>query len=402
MSWQPLRAFSMPIPDEWHPLDGRILFCTYDGIFQLQGQNELSFWPLKDIDNMAVNDSYCAFQSDERLLFGKLDHPPAPLMLPEDYFLSYLEAEHSVLYKKGRFYRLSHHTHKLEVLPRGCKFPKLRDGKVYWEVQGCFYCWDDGVVSLVAHTLRKAIDFAVGPGGRIAVELSDGYEFLQNGHGFFLEDVDDIRFDAEGECVILLKDEDAYRYSFAREEQALLEVGTVDELIDFIPEPAVLGEDEAYVFTEEFYREEPDGYGPEFSLGGCVSYNEDTICGLGSCLWGIEYDEDGNLAFSFLATLPYIDQIWKNSAGYLIESDDILYALNNEGAIEELLKLDAPIASIKEGTVLLENGDSYSMEDQFVETHSDRTLFGNMVFDGSLANWAWSEAGMWIDMQESP
>ena len=214
MSWQSLRAFSMSIPDEWFPIDDRILFCNYDGVFQLKGQNELSFWPLKNIDNMAANNKYWAFQSDERLLFGSIDRQPSPLLLPEEYFLSYLEAEYSILYKSGRFFRFSHLSQKIEVLPRGCKFPKLRNGSVYWEVEGCFYRWNDGKVSLIAHTLQKSIDFEIGPEGWIAVEVSNGVEFLGKGKQYFIEDIDDVRFDPKGGRAMLLDGEDAYIYNF--------------------------------------------------------------------------------------------------------------------------------------------------------------------------------------------
>ena len=125
MTWQFVRAFSMSVPDQWFPLNGQVLFCNYDGVFQLKGQNELSFWAMRGIDRMAANLDCWAFQIDNTLLFGPIDQVPQSLLLPQGYLLSVLEATHSILHHRGRFYLFAHVDGALQLLPRGCKYPKI-------------------------------------------------------------------------------------------------------------------------------------------------------------------------------------------------------------------------------------------------------------------------------------
>ena len=349
-----------------------------------------SFFSLPSVISFSAGENHWAFQTSDGLLWGEIDNIPSPVSIPNDHHLIQYSHQGMVTRCGARRYWFSFHDSDLVVLPSGCVNPKIYHNSIYWNEEGIFYSWDsERGVRQVGQILEDFEQFLVGSNDWIAAISANGVHFIHHGHSYLIDDVTEVLFHSEDEKALLNRFDGVEVLNLTERRFSSQYLPECDELIGFASFPIILGLEKRYFFSTSIYIQEPEGKGPEFSEAAIVMRNMHSVLGLSGSMWS--WDDEGSP--KWIEDIPDFDDGWVGDSGYLLLVEEQLVYINNEGELE---LVEEDFTSSDEDVLELEGLGMFvhysRVEQEPIEVHG-------IQFDDSIHSWAWSNEGVWIDLQ---
>ena len=388
--WFPLHSYSLPMPQQWVALKDRVLVLYSHGLVMLDQDMNTQFLPLPNVISFTAGESHWAFQTPDGLLWGEIDDNPSLVSIPNGHHLIQYSYQGMVTRCGSKRFWFSFHDMQPVSIPSGCTKTKIYHDTLHWNDGGIFYSWTPKHgTRQVGQLLEDFEQYLVGPNDWIAAISEKGVYFMHHGQSFLVGDVTEVLFHCDDEKVLLNRSEGVEVLNLTERRFSSQYLPECDELIGFASFPLILGLEKRYFFSTSMYIQEPDGKGPEFSEPVIVMRNMHSVLGLAGSMWSLH--ENGTP--KWIEDVPDFDDGWVGDSGYLLLVEERLLYMSNQGEIELI-----------EEEFSSSDDDILEIEDLGMFVHHSRVEqepieIAGIPLDDSLQSWAWSNDGLWIDLQ---